>query len=119
MTQRVVSIVGPTASGKTGLGIAIARRHAEAHAPDGGGDRGRHRVLDHVTMQGRRALCAEHRDQAGLHASGDRCAREHHHRGQGGRTDDRSQARARRSGLTPRKYASRSRHMSTMVRSIP
>ena len=30
MTQRVVSIVGPTASGKTGLGIAIARRLAEA-----------------------------------------------------------------------------------------
>ena len=30
MTQRVVSIVGPTASGKTGLGIAITRRLAEA-----------------------------------------------------------------------------------------
>ena len=30
LTQRVVSIVGPTASGKTGLGIAIARRLAEA-----------------------------------------------------------------------------------------
>ena len=30
MTQRVVAIVGPTASGKTGLGIAIARRLAEA-----------------------------------------------------------------------------------------
>ena len=28
--KRVVSIVGPTASGKTGLGIAIAKRLAEA-----------------------------------------------------------------------------------------
>ncbi|MDY3689700.1 MAG: tRNA (adenosine(37)-N6)-dimethylallyltransferase MiaA, partial [Bifidobacterium pseudolongum] len=29
VAPRLVSIVGPTASGKTGLGIAIARRLAE------------------------------------------------------------------------------------------